>query len=440
MFREEKQISTQVADVSPDASVSTDLLVNNLVYRQPSALSLATSRSYTRHFPQVQTYAATQTMVFDLTSGSSYVDCENSYLTFKIQLTSAGAPITANFGSGSAMNLIRQVTIRSRSGTELDRVELANFWSRIDSLNTLSDAYLSRMGPMEGWGPNRDSTSDPANLSSTTEYRFVIPLSRLSHFFKPEHKGQKLPPQLMSGLHIEIIWEDVRTAVVLKSGAAGDFASYVVSNIAIVTDSITMTDDVQKTVNMDSATNGLEICYNRVFTSQMALPLGASSANVSVRKAVSQCKLAYTTCIDKTKILDVTADSFKSVAYDVTTWQYRLGSLYFPKEAIQSSGLAVDSAETYLNQLQAFNKLKHTHEEGSVSWNDFKVKAGLLAASFERDQELELSALPVNNSRTVELDVQFEPVSSAGLTRHLITFLQYCGVARTFIDNVSSSI
>jgi hypothetical protein len=439
MFREEKQVSTQVSDMSADASVSSDMLVNNLVYKQPSALSLATQRAYTRHFPQVQTYSAGQTMVFDLTSGSSYVDPENSYLTFKVQLVTAGAAITANFASGSAMNLIRQVTIRSRSGTELDRIELCNFWSRLESLNTLSDAYLTRQGPMEGWGATRDG-ADAAILSSAYEVRFCIPLARLSYLFCPEQKGQKLPPQLMSGLHMEFIWEDVRTAVYLKTGSAGDFAGYQVSNIAIVTDSIQMTDDVQRTINKESADSGLEVCYNRIFTAQTALALGSSSANVSVRKAVSQCKLAYTVCIDKTKLFDVTADSFKSVTFDATRWQYRLGSLYFPKEAIAGDGTPLDSAETYLNQLQTWNKLKHTHEESSLSFADFKLKAGVLAASFERDQELELSALPVNNSRTVELDVQFDGITSAGLTRQLITFLQYSGVVRAFIDQVSSSI
>jgi hypothetical protein len=244
----------------------------------------------------------------------------------------------------------------------------------------------------------------------------------------------------MSGLHMEFIWEDVRTAVYLKTGSAGDFAGYQVSNIAIVTDSIQMTDDVQRTINKESADSGLEVCYNRIFTAQTALALGSSSANVSVRKAVSQCKLAYTVCIDKTKLFDVTADSFKSVTFDATRWQYRLGSLYFPKEAIAGDGTPLDSAETYLNQLQTWNKLKHTHEESSLSFADFKLKAGVLAASFERDQELELSALPVNNSRTVELDVQFDGITSAGLTRQLITFLQYSGVVRAFIDQVSSSI
>jgi hypothetical protein len=440
MYSEEKQTSNQVSDVSADATVGTDMLVNNLVYRQPSALSLATQRSYARHFPQVQTYSAGQTMVMDLTSGSSYIDAENSYLTFKVQLTTSAGAITANFGSGSAMNLIRQVTIRSRSGTELDRVELANVWSRLEYSNQLSDAYLTRQGAMEGWGATR-SSADPAVLSDTVATRFCIPLCRLSHFFKPAQKGQKLPPQLISGLHVEIIFEDVRTACTLVApSVAGSFSGYTVSNIALVTDSIMMTDDVQRTINTESARNGLEICYDRVFTAQTALAIGSSSANISVRKAVSQCKIAYTVCMDKTKILDVSADSFLSVPFDATTWQYRIGSLYLPREQIQTDGTIADASESYLQQLQTWQKLKNTMEESSVSLADFRSKSGVLAASFERDQELELSALPVNNSRTVELDVQFSAVTSPALTRQLVTFLQYCSVSRSFIDSTSSSI
>jgi len=440
MYSEEKQTSTQVADVSADATVSTDMLVNNIVYRQPSALSLATQRSYARHFPQVQTYSAGQTMVLDLTSGSSYIDAENSYLTFKVQLVTSAGPITANFGSGSAMNLIRQVTIRSRSGTELDRVELANVWSRLEYSNQLSDAYLVRQGAMEGWGKLR-TPADAAVLSDTVATRFCLPLCRLSHFFKPGQKGQKMPPQLISGLHIEIIFEDVRTACTLKApSVAGSFAGYTVSNIALVTDSIMMTDDVQRTINTESAKNGLEVCYDRVFTAQTAMAINASSANISVRKAVSQCKIAYTVCMDKTKVLDVSADSFLSVPFDATSWQYRIGSLYLPREQIQTDGTINDATESYLQQLQTWQKLKNTCEESSVSLDDFKNVSGVLAASFERDQELELSALPVNNSRTVELDVQFSTVTSANLTRQLVTFLQYCSVSRSFIDSTSSSI
>ena len=437
MLSQDRQVSNQVTDVSADSS-SSDLLVNNLVYQQPSALSLATARSYTRHYPQVQTYSSGQTMVFDLTSGSFFIDPEQSYLTFDVQLVSSGGAIGANFGSGSAMNLIRQTTIRSRSGTELSRTELVNHWSRFHSLNTYDHEYLSRQGLMEGWGATRLGGTDPTILSNTAPLRVCIPLPRLDPIFSPMAKGQKLPPQLASGLHIEIIFEDVKTAVYLKTGIVADFAGFTVSNIALVTDSITMTDDVQRSINDEAAQSGLEVCYDRIFTSQTSLAEGSTSANIQIRKAVSQCKTAYTICLNKQNILNVAVDSFASVPFDGVNWQYRLGSLYFPKQAIQTRGLG-DAVESYLQQMETWDRLRG-EKSSAVSLPDFSARQSAYCASFERDQALELSALPVNNSRVAELDIQFDADTSLPLTRQLISFLTYASVSRAFIENVSSSI
>jgi len=222
----EKQQSTQVSDVS-DQSGDADLMVNNLVYKQPLALSLATSRHYNRLFWQRTEYknASLQTAVIDWTSGSDYIDTENSYLTFTVQLVTSGAAITANFGSGSAMNLIRSILIKSRSGTELERIDRVNFWSRINTLYTSSDDYLRKFGSVMGFGSTRTGAGDAANVSDTAKTRFAIPLCFLAPFFK-SIKGNKLPAQLASGLHMEIVWEDPRTALFLKSGIAGDFANH----------------------------------------------------------------------------------------------------------------------------------------------------------------------------------------------------------------------
>jgi hypothetical protein len=440
MLAQDRQVSNQVSDVSSDAKTSSDLLVNNLVYQQPSALSLATSRSYTRHYPQVQTYSSGQTLVCDLTSGSSFIDPENSYLTFDVQLTTSGGAVTGNFGSGSAMNLIRQTTIRSRSGTELSRTELVNHWSRFHSLNEYTDEYLLKQGPMEGWGDkDRTGTPDTAILSDTAPFRACIPLPRLDPLFSPMTRGQKLPPQLVSGLHIELIFEDVKTAVFWRSGTLIDFSGFTISNIAFVLDSITMTDDVQRVINSESASSGLEVCYDRMFTAQTALAQGATSTSIQIRKAVSQCKYAYTLCLDKSKILSINADSFATVDFDATNWQYRLGSLYFPRQAIQTRG-AGDATESYLQQLQMYDRIR-SERSSAVSLAKFNTGGeGALCASFERDQNLELSALPVNNSRVAELDITFDPLTPGTLTRQLISFLCYASVSRSFIENTSSSI
>ena len=49
--------NSTVSDVSSGGGSSNDLLVNALVYQQPKALSLATSRSFVRQQFQQQTYS-----------------------------------------------------------------------------------------------------------------------------------------------------------------------------------------------------------------------------------------------------------------------------------------------------------------------------------------------------------------------------------------------
>ena len=81
----EVQRSDQVSDVSQQAA-SSDLLVNNLSYHQPEALSLAVQRAYSRQYFQRQTYANGETAIIDFNSGTDYVDPGNSYMTFTVLL------------------------------------------------------------------------------------------------------------------------------------------------------------------------------------------------------------------------------------------------------------------------------------------------------------------------------------------------------------------
>lgn len=131
----EPQVSTQVSDVSNENG-DADLMVNNLIYEQPKALSLAVNRTYHRQYFQRDNYTGGvgTTAICDWNTGTTFVNLANSYLTFKTKLISDNESSSANFGSGSAMNVIREVRIRSRSGTELDRVVRANLWSKFDSL------------------------------------------------------------------------------------------------------------------------------------------------------------------------------------------------------------------------------------------------------------------------------------------------------------------
>ena len=432
----EPQRSTQVSDVSQQSG-NSDLLVNNLVYEAPKALSLAVARSMKRQYFQRNTYTGEkgQNMLIDVNSGTSYCQPANSYLTFKVKLIegSATTPSTANFGSGSAMNVINECRIRSRSGTELDRLQNANLWSKYDSLYTKPDGNLTTMGSSQGFGPTRVGGTDAANLS-TTYAKFTIPLGALSPFFRPLKK-QLIPPQVMSGLHMELVLEDFRTAFFGKADAA-DITGYTIDKIELVLDLVDMTDDVQRTINAGSASNGLELSYERVYTA--ISKQGATDLFISqqIRKAVSQACFATSIVIDQLNKTDITVDSLTSMAFsEIDSFQYRLGSLHFPNEKLLN---ASDGVEAYTIAQQVYDKYKHPYMEGSVTRPLFSASLGVMSASFEKDTSLNVSGLSINNSRTLELNCDF----NTGHTRaaEVVTFLHYVSVARAFIDNVAVAI
>ena len=64
-----------------------DLLVNNLIYRQPQQLSLAVNRTLKRQQFQRSSYEAGETAIINWNTGSDSVNSPNSYLVFTVKLT-----------------------------------------------------------------------------------------------------------------------------------------------------------------------------------------------------------------------------------------------------------------------------------------------------------------------------------------------------------------
>ena len=254
-----------------DDSKRGDLLVNNLIYKQPQALSLAKSRTQVKQFFQRSDYPAAQgkTAIIDWNTGSSYIDVGNSYLSFNVVARGGNGINAYNYGSGSAMNVINRITIRSRSGAELERLEGANLWSKIDSDYALPKSFRETMGSAMGMEQIEYAGSGVG--AEPRRNRAIIPLKLLCPFFRPL-KGQLLPPQLASGLHIEIVFENTSTALTQTAGEP--FTLYDVEDIHFLLDSVDLSDETQKTINMESADNGLEWVTPNIYTAVTSLPIG----------------------------------------------------------------------------------------------------------------------------------------------------------------------
>jgi hypothetical protein len=244
-------------------------------------------------------------------------------------------------------------------------------------------------------------------------------------------KKQLLPPQLASGLHFEFVLEDFRTALL---GLTGAITGYDIEGLYFNLDCVDMTDDVQRTINMESAQDGLEYTYERVFTSVSQLPSNQLAISQQVRKAVSQAAFATTLTISQADRINIAKDPLSCVPFNYTSFQYRLGALYFPNQEIQD---AADGVEAFVIAQETYDKLKHPYSEGTMTIYDFKNKHGVLSASFEKDTNLNVSGLPINNSRVLELNATYAAVAEP---LEVITFLTYTCVSRSYIDNTALSV
>ena len=147
--------------------------LNQLEFKLPPDLSVVVSRTMTSQFFSQNAYNPGSTAVCILNTGASYVFRGNSYLafTFTNESKTAGTPSVASFGSGSAVNLIRRLTLTSRSGDVLERIDALNLLTHIQSRYNHDRTWYESTGANMGYGA--------PNHTAGGSSRYVIPMSSL---------------------------------------------------------------------------------------------------------------------------------------------------------------------------------------------------------------------------------------------------------------------
>ena len=183
-------------DEQKDSTVKSSILsINNLQYVLQPDLSVCVSRCMVKQFPQQSKHVPRDSMIFTLNSGSNYLDLAESYLSIDVKCTSVSADgktsTSATFGEGSACNLFNRLTISSRSGQIIERIDRCNqlaflrkYYERSSSFNLTGAGSAMNIPSTETWGGGQTR-------------RFIIPLSMLSVF--ADTCGQLIPAQLASG-------------------------------------------------------------------------------------------------------------------------------------------------------------------------------------------------------------------------------------------------
>lgn len=392
------------------------LTANNLTYSLPPDLSVVVERRTVRNFSQATTYKGGQRATFVLNTGSDFVNFTDSYLTFLVDLDQAPAgDVKLNYNDiGSACNLINRITISTRSGDEISRVDNCGVLASQLLYLDYDDEYHSTVAS----GEQMDHS-----FTGTKPVRCVIPLERLSGVFKYD----KLAPSVLcSGMRIEILFESVGQAFASDT-LEPNVTNYTITNPSIVLEQSRLTDAVSRAILSEASSNGLEVIFHDYFHSLHTT--SEAVVNAEVRKAVSRALKIMAVPRITANENSITANSYLA-PFEAESWRYRLGSQYFPNQPIVGDSGDKPVAESYYTTLRTFGR----HRSGKSAKcfpEEFTTSHGVLCYPLERQHSMDLSGVPVNNSRVLTLDCKFDSSKS----RLIDFYLKRVILARVYLSN-----
>lgn len=394
---------------------------NGVLYRAPSQLSTVVARTYKIDYAQRSSYSVGAPIIFDLNTGTSYVDPQTAILSFNLLITNVSLTqrvLTWGGGLGGC-SLIDSIRIISKNGVEVDRTEDAGLLSKVLADWTLSDegrknaqmcdGYASPAGVPAGFTVPADS-SVSANIS--------IPMKLLSGFFRPTVKGMLIPSGLASGLRIEMSLASAARAFLAPATTLDDDFTYTVLNPEMLLQLSDFNDPVQSALFTQSAKSGLEYNFPAYFSTKVSNS-GSTRINEQMKKAVSQANKCFAVVLDKRVATDyekIVNSGFNSMAASkIASFNWRLGSQFYPLEKLTRppNYWAIGNA--------CFDELRNMEwRPNQVDYTGF-VTGGkcIAAASLDMSDRINLSGSKINNSSILELRLDLNSTDAVDIVLFL---------------------
>jgi hypothetical protein len=419
-------------------SLSNSLLqVNKMLYKMPPSLGITARRHHVIDFSQQNGYSNGQTMVFDLQTGSYFIDGKNSYLRLDVTIASTA---NGNYRSGGVSNLIKRVVIRTKSGKEWCRCEEFNLYVRNCLRYKCTENYINRTGKSYGFGSDSTATNQSSQANGVT-YRWTLPLWLIPCF----NQDKLLPPQIMEGLRIELTLED--PAVAFES--TGAVNSYTVTNAEIHSDAFDIADQFKRKVAEMSARQGLILVHKEYFHSNVGTIAESTSYNFDIKKACSKACRNFTVLrleANSTGASRQSADSLNAEVYKVSRYQAHVGQDYMPNQPIDvplDSGTNLPAIqginEAYYDTQFVWDKVNQCWYPNTVTPEQFLGDAdvtgancGMVAFNLNKSHVTDLDGYVLNNSRALVVDIK---CAGDAVARKLDTYLEHLRVAKVYTAN-----
>lgn len=402
---------------------------NKMLYSIPESMTLVKRRT--------QTVATFDEETFDDVKGSEVLRCtwntgeymvatKSSYLVLTISAKSANDG-GFTFGTGSMMSIFRDLIIRSKSGVELCRLNDPKVWNKIKYYYETHIERKLKIQQMGGFVDASDTSTKVGTTYTTAEptddkkYIVALPLDFISPLFSSVDGSEYLPSQLAEGLTFEFYTAPQET---IFTTGVNFITQYNIHDIKFRLDCVILNDRSLMELNNKCSKKGLEWTCHGVYKQDMKSIPQTTDVQNQINFSVSQALKVDTIYQNVDRVQFPVSDKcgFEPVSKE---FQYRSGSDYFPKNRIRDSA----------NYLETYIQASYAHPLTRSSLADFTFRNSVYSANLNLNDDLELSGIIVNNSKTLE----YMAVGS-GLSNTFIdvsTLLHYVKVIKIVGDNIS---
>lgn len=424
---------------NPDMNVSMNggladslLQVNQLSYRLPPQISIASKCTHVINYPQQASYNNGNTMIFDCQTGSQFVDPSASYLRFVVK---PSANNTHGFGSGSCANLFSRVVVRTNTGKELSRVEDARLIMKMLDVYNNSNDWRSTTGISQGYSPETGAAATYCDPIPTAGRLFVLPVQTLMPCMSP-HGAKLVPPNIMSGLRIELTLSSPNDAFCsVNQGGVASLASYIVDAVEMHWKVHELADAFQRKIQ-EMSQSGLNYLYKEHFHNIVS-PGANTNINFDIKKACSKALTAR--ILARPATIASGRDTLASAVYNFNKIQTHIGSDYFPNQPLQVDGVpsADNINESYYYALYAQDKLEKWNPSsvnprqylGAADYKTFNN--GIMAWNFNKSNVSDLAGYTTSNSRALLVDLQ----QASAVDVRLDVYLTFLRLAKVYQSN-----
>jgi len=412
-----------------------EMITNNLIYTVPKASTLAIQKNDQKNYFDQRNYTAGQTIRATFQTGSRYVDCLNSQLCFDV-VTDNVASSVLTWGQGSALNLIKNVRVYSKSGTELVNVQNHNVSQMIEDKCSKPKHWFDTIGSLMGYNYTNDFSggcgssivldSRFADIANNATTEIQIPLSSIAAIFNPSAKTL-LPSMLASGLVLEIDLATSKECCQRTGGISDNIVS--IRDIYLNLCCTTLSDNAVGSMNDVAAKNLIEYTYVDTYTSRLTQNADNQVVSTAINKAVGFASHIVAVEVSQAQRGNQEQDEFNLIS-DAVEYQYQLGSVQLPSQVpVKGERLA------YKQLLKTYNEYMVESEGSSLGFINYEFYVGAKTCSFSKDQFLALSNMPINSSRSLRYEQKY--VTAPSTARTIFIFLKYIKVLRVSLTDCS---